>query len=174
MSSSACHTRCWKTVPAGASGRSKTRRRRSKYSFSWVVAAASTGCPSSRDPPRARAAGRSSCPPRCRSKKTAVRAVPSVVSRSSPTGVGRSVQAAVTVPVTAAWTLLPTPVGELLLTTDGTALTAVFFERHRGGHDERPAALARGGSRDDGQPVLAAATTQLKEYFDRRRRVFDL
>jgi methylated-DNA-[protein]-cysteine S-methyltransferase len=76
--------------------------------------------------------------------------------------------------VTAAWTLLPTSVGELLLTTDGTALTAVFFERHRGGHDERPTALARGGSRDDGQPVLAAATTQLKEYFDRRRRVFDL
>jgi methylated-DNA-[protein]-cysteine S-methyltransferase len=75
---------------------------------------------------------------------------------------------------TAAWTLLPTPVGELLLTTDGAALTAVFFERHRGGHDERPDALARGGSRDDDHPVLAAATTQLAEYFDRRRPVFDL
>jgi methylated-DNA-[protein]-cysteine S-methyltransferase len=76
--------------------------------------------------------------------------------------------------VTAAWTLLPTPVGELLLTTDGAALTAVFFERHRGGYDERPGALARGGSHDDAHPVLAAATTQLEEYFDRRRQVFDL
>ena len=75
---------------------------------------------------------------------------------------------------TAAWTLLPSPVGELLLTTDGAALTAVFFERHRGGHDERPDVLARGGTRDDAHPVLAAATTQLAEYFDRRGRVFDL
>ncbi|HYJ75829.1 MAG TPA: methylated-DNA--[protein]-cysteine S-methyltransferase [Kineosporiaceae bacterium] len=75
---------------------------------------------------------------------------------------------------TAAWTLLPTPVGELLLTTDGDALTAVFFERHRGGHDERPLSLARGGVRDDEHPVLAAATTQLGEYFARERQVFDL
>jgi methylated-DNA-[protein]-cysteine S-methyltransferase len=76
--------------------------------------------------------------------------------------------------LTAAWTLLPTPVGELLLTTDGAALTAVFFERHRDGHDERPDALRRPGDRDDEHPVLAAARTQLEEYFGRARRVFDL
>ena len=75
---------------------------------------------------------------------------------------------------TAAWTLLPTPVGELLLTTDGAALTAVFFERHRDGHDERPEALRRPDRRDDDHPVLAAARTQLGEYFDRAREVFDL
>src|SRR3954470_14613207 len=75
---------------------------------------------------------------------------------------------------TAAWTLLPTPVGELLLTADGDALTAVFFERHRGGHDERPLPPAGSGPRDDAHPVLAAATTQLGEYFERRRQVFDL
>jgi methylated-DNA-[protein]-cysteine S-methyltransferase len=75
---------------------------------------------------------------------------------------------------TTAWTLLPTPVGELLLTTDGAALTAVFFERHRGGHDVRPEALRRPGVRDDDQPVLAAARAQLAEYFARARRTFDL
>jgi methylated-DNA-[protein]-cysteine S-methyltransferase len=75
---------------------------------------------------------------------------------------------------TAAWTLMPTPVGELLLTTDGAALTAVFFERHRGGNDVRPGALRRPGSRDDGQRVLAVARTQLEEYFARSRQVFDL
>lgn len=79
-----------------------------------------------------------------------------------------------TVAATTAWTLMPTPVGELLVATDGDALTAVFFERHRGGHDARPEALRRPGVRDDEQPVLAAARAQLDEYFDRRRQVFDL
>jgi methylated-DNA-[protein]-cysteine S-methyltransferase len=72
------------------------------------------------------------------------------------------------------WTLLGTPVGELLLTTDGTALTAVYFERHRDGSDRRPAAAQRPGTRDDEHPVLVAARTQLGEYFARERRVFDL
>jgi methylated-DNA-[protein]-cysteine S-methyltransferase len=73
-----------------------------------------------------------------------------------------------------AWSVLDTPVGELLVTTDGAALTAVYFERHRGGSDERPGTARRPGARDDDQPVLAAARTQLGEYFDRRRRTFEL
>ncbi|MBA3906852.1 MAG: methylated-DNA--[protein]-cysteine S-methyltransferase [Pseudonocardiales bacterium] len=70
--------------------------------------------------------------------------------------------------------MLETPVGELLLTTDGAALTAVYFERHRDGSDRRPAAAQRPGARDDHHPVLVAARTQLGEYFERRRTVFDL
>jgi methylated-DNA-[protein]-cysteine S-methyltransferase len=79
-----------------------------------------------------------------------------------------------TAPVLAAWTLLGTPVGELLLTTDGEALTAVYFERHRDGGDARPTAAVRAAARADDHPVLAAARVQLEEYFARERRVFDL
>ena len=79
-----------------------------------------------------------------------------------------------TAPSLAAWTLLGTPVGELLLATDGVALTAVYFERHRGGVDERPTAALVAGARNDDQPVLVAARTQLGEYFARERRAFDL
>ncbi len=73
-----------------------------------------------------------------------------------------------------AWTTLPTPVGELLVTTDGEALTGIWFERHREGVDTRPAALVGSGQRDDGHAVLAAARSQLNEYFARERRAFDL
>jgi methylated-DNA-[protein]-cysteine S-methyltransferase len=76
--------------------------------------------------------------------------------------------------VHAAWTHLDTAVGRLLLTTDGAALTGVWFERHRDGDDDRPSALQRAGVREDDHPVLAAARTQLEEYFDRERREFDL
>ena len=78
------------------------------------------------------------------------------------------------VATTTAWSLLDTPVGPLLLTTDGAALTAVYFERHRDGSDRRPAAAQRPGTRDDDHPVLLAARTQLGEYFARERREFDL
>jgi methylated-DNA-[protein]-cysteine S-methyltransferase len=74
----------------------------------------------------------------------------------------------------AAWTHLDTPVGQLLLTTDGAALTGVWFERHRDGDDGRPSAALRAAARDDGHPVLVAARTQLGEYFARERRAFDL
>jgi len=73
-----------------------------------------------------------------------------------------------------AWTHLDTPVGRLLLTTDGAALTGVWFERHRDGGDDRPSAAARAAERDDDHRVLVAARTQLGEYFARERRVFDL
>jgi methylated-DNA-[protein]-cysteine S-methyltransferase len=77
-------------------------------------------------------------------------------------------------PARAAWTQLETPVGPLLLTTDGGALTGVWFERHRDGGDDRPSAAQRAGTREDDQPVLAAARAQFEEYFARERRVFDL
>jgi methylated-DNA-[protein]-cysteine S-methyltransferase len=73
-----------------------------------------------------------------------------------------------------AWSVLDSPVGELLLTTDGVALTAVFFERHRGGNDGGSAVTRRPEACDDDHPVLAATRQQLSEYFARRRREFDL
>ncbi|HVN10885.1 MAG TPA: methylated-DNA--[protein]-cysteine S-methyltransferase [Kineosporiaceae bacterium] len=75
---------------------------------------------------------------------------------------------------TSAWSALDSPVGELLLTTDGTALTAVYFDRHRAGGDRRPVAARRPDGRDDDHPVLDRARRQLTEYFARGRRVFDL
>jgi methylated-DNA-[protein]-cysteine S-methyltransferase len=72
------------------------------------------------------------------------------------------------------WSVLGSPIGELLLTTDGVALTAVFFECHRAGDDMRPAGARRPEARDDDHPVLAATRRQLTEYFARDRRVFDL
>jgi methylated-DNA-[protein]-cysteine S-methyltransferase len=74
----------------------------------------------------------------------------------------------------AAWSVLGSPVGELLLTTDGAALTAVFFERHRAGNDRRAVAARRVEARDDEHPVLADTRRQLTEYFARHRRLFDL
>jgi methylated-DNA-[protein]-cysteine S-methyltransferase len=70
------------------------------------------------------------------------------------------------------WTLVPSPVEDLLLTTDGAALTGVFFTPHKGRDPrERTGDDAR---RDDAQPVLAAARAQLDAYFARELRVFDL
>ena len=71
------------------------------------------------------------------------------------------------------WTAVPSPVGELLLATDGEALTHVLFERHREGTDpllER----VRSTPRDDEHPVLRLVAAQLAEYFDRRRTGFEL
>src|SRR4029079_9712659 len=59
--------------------------------------------------------------------------------------------------VRTAWTYLDTAVGRLLLTTDGAALTGVWFERHRDGGDDRPSALQRAGAQDADHTVLAAA-----------------
>jgi methylated-DNA-[protein]-cysteine S-methyltransferase len=73
----------------------------------------------------------------------------------------------------AAWTLLDGPLGPLLLTTDGRALTGVYFEPHRAGTDPRPG-HARTATRDDDDPVLAATAAQLREYFDGARTRFDL
>ncbi|HET7328797.1 MAG TPA: methylated-DNA--[protein]-cysteine S-methyltransferase [Nocardioidaceae bacterium] len=63
-----------------------------------------------------------------------------------------------------AWTVMPSPVGELLLQTDGTHLTAIRFEPW-----EQP-----DGARDDGHPLLVDARAQLLAYFAGERESFDL
>jgi methylated-DNA-[protein]-cysteine S-methyltransferase len=73
----------------------------------------------------------------------------------------------------AVWTVVGSPVGELLLTGDGTHLTGVFFDRHRAGDDSRPASARHGHEAPD-DPVLAAAAGQLGEYFALERTDFDL
>jgi methylated-DNA-[protein]-cysteine S-methyltransferase len=71
------------------------------------------------------------------------------------------------------WSVLPSPVGDLLVTADDAALTAIFFTDHRDGADSRPA-RARAGVRDDQAPPVRAAAEQLGEYFAAERRSFDL
>lgn len=71
-----------------------------------------------------------------------------------------------------AWTLVGSPVGDLLLTTDGERLTGVYFSPHKGMATSQRS--GGHGARDDAHDVLVAAAKQLEEYFDRRRRVFDL
>ena len=62
------------------------------------------------------------------------------------------------------WTIVPSPVDDLLVCTDGSAITRIEFEPHR------PVT----GERDDAHPLLVAARTQLEEYFAGDRREFDL
>lgn len=71
------------------------------------------------------------------------------------------------------WTVLDSPVGPLLVTTDGAAVTRILFASDRRG---RPGweGLDDPDARDDGQAVLVTAATQLAEYFARERRGFDL
>jgi len=68
------------------------------------------------------------------------------------------------------WMVLASPVGDLLLTSDGEALTGVAFSPH----DELLERCRTEGRRHAALPVLAAAATQLGEYFADRRREFDL
>ena len=66
------------------------------------------------------------------------------------------------------WTLTDSPVGELRLVEQEGALTAIEFTPFRDG-DGRVR-----GERDDGHPVLAEAVRQLRAYFDRELKDFDL
>jgi methylated-DNA-[protein]-cysteine S-methyltransferase len=68
------------------------------------------------------------------------------------------------------WTVVPSPVGELLLTGDGSSLTGCLFEPH-GRWRER---CEQRGVRADDDPVLAATAAQLGEYFAGERTVFEL
>ena len=71
------------------------------------------------------------------------------------------------------WTVMPSPVGDLLLSTDGQALTGIWFSPHQAGRDGRPLA-AQQQPRDDDHPVLRATVSQLAEYFERERTAFEL
>jgi len=71
------------------------------------------------------------------------------------------------------WSALPSPVGELLLTTDGGRLTGLFFRPHKTSHQQWDRAR-RTGIEDPSAAVLAATRTQLGEYFDGVRTVFEL
>ncbi|PJJ62031.1 methylated-DNA--[protein]-cysteine S-methyltransferase [Compostimonas suwonensis] len=62
---------------------------------------------------------------------------------------------------------IPTPVGMLLLTSDGEALTGVYFENHS--HPPR----GLDDAVDDAGP-FAAVVEQLDEYFEGERTAFDL
>lgn len=60
------------------------------------------------------------------------------------------------------------PIGRLLLTSDGTALTGLFME------PSRKAQSTEGWTQDATIKPLAAAVRQLEEYFAGARREFDL
>lgn len=64
------------------------------------------------------------------------------------------------------YTPFESPIGELLLVASDTGLQAVWWP------DDTRAVPAR--HRDDDHPVLVQAVRQLQEYFDGRRREFDL
>lgn len=63
---------------------------------------------------------------------------------------------------------MPSPVGELTLVASDAGLVAVLWE------NDRPDRVPLGPTEDADHPVLAAARTQLREYFADRRRTFDL
>lgn len=67
--------------------------------------------------------------------------------------------------------VVDSPIGELTLVADDGALVGLYLAEHR----RRPATATWGSPVDRGDdPVLDAAATQLGEYFDGTRRVFDL
>jgi methylated-DNA-[protein]-cysteine S-methyltransferase len=69
-----------------------------------------------------------------------------------------------TVKQAVAWTVVDSPVGDLMLCSDGRALTKVLFSPF-----DPPE-----GEPDDADPILVAARQQLKEYFAGERQEFDL
>jgi methylated-DNA-[protein]-cysteine S-methyltransferase len=70
------------------------------------------------------------------------------------------------------WTVIDSPVGELRLVEHDDNLIAIEFSPFPSigqSHDGRPR-----GERDDAQPVLAETARQLRAYFDRDLKEFDL
>jgi len=61
---------------------------------------------------------------------------------------------------------MDSPIGRILLTGDGTAVTALVIERN--------GALPLDGTPDHGDQVLDTAVAQLTEYFEGGRRSFDV
>jgi methylated-DNA-[protein]-cysteine S-methyltransferase len=66
------------------------------------------------------------------------------------------------------WTLMDSPVGELRIVEQNGAIAAIEFTPYRD-LDGRVR-----GARDDGHPVLAEAVRQLRAYFARELKEFDL
>jgi len=66
------------------------------------------------------------------------------------------------------WTLMDSPVGELRIVEQEGAISAIEFSPFRD-HDGRPR-----GDRDDSFPVLVETVRQLRAYFDRDLKEFDL
>ena len=67
-----------------------------------------------------------------------------------------------------AFSYFASPIGRLLLTSDGTALTGLYME------PSRKAKSTEGWVQDAGVAPLAATLRQLSEYFAGTRREFDL
>jgi methylated-DNA-[protein]-cysteine S-methyltransferase len=70
------------------------------------------------------------------------------------------------------WTVIDSPVGELRLVEHNGAITAIEFSPFRPvgqSSDGRPS-----GDRDDDHPLLVEAARQLRAYFDRDLKEFDL
>ncbi|MBC7545070.1 MAG: methylated-DNA--[protein]-cysteine S-methyltransferase [Candidatus Sericytochromatia bacterium] len=66
-------------------------------------------------------------------------------------------------------TIMTSPLGEVVLTSDGTSLIGVYFPEHTHG----PAQAARGPRQDDAAP-FPAARLQLAAYFAGTRTAFEL
>ena len=66
------------------------------------------------------------------------------------------------------WTLMDSPIGELRIVEQDGAITAIEFSPLRD-HDGRPR-----GDRSDTSPVLVETVRQLRAYFDRDLKEFDL
>ena len=66
------------------------------------------------------------------------------------------------------WTLMDSPVGELRIVEHDGAITAIEYTPFRD-HDGRPR-----GARQDDNPVLVDAVAQLRAYFARELKEFDL
>ena len=66
------------------------------------------------------------------------------------------------------WTLMDSPIGELRIVERDGAITAIEFSPFRD-NDGRPR-----GDRNDTVPVLAETVRQLRAYFDRDLKEFDL
>ena len=68
------------------------------------------------------------------------------------------------------YTYAPSPFGDLLLLSDGEALTGLFLPKHKHG----PAETSDDWKRADELPVLEETVAQLAAYFDGTRADFDI
>ena len=68
---------------------------------------------------------------------------------------------------------LDSPIGTLLLTSDGVSLTGLYMEM-RGNQPTAAPAAGADWIEAPGREPLATTVRQLREYFDKKRRKFDL